>query len=105
MRDSRVLNRLVELVAQKTGVMSVEIRGKCGQPRAVKARSICFHWLRREGWSLTQIGRAFDKDHTTVMHSLKHHPVSDSELLGLSLELFTQQMPQTGIDYGVAARW
>lgn len=40
-------------------------------PRAARARWYAWHMLRREGWTLTEIGRAFEMDHTTIIHGLR----------------------------------
>lgn len=60
----------LEEIAQSHGQTLASIRGK-GRFRAqVAAREECYFFLRARGWSLPQIGRFFNRDHTAVMYVL-----------------------------------
>lgn len=42
--------------------------------KVAHARQAAMYWVHRvTGWSMTQVGRRFDRDHTTVLHAIRAH--------------------------------
>lgn len=62
---------LVDIAAAGMGVKASEIMGHCRNRELVEARKWVARDLRASGYSLEQIGRALNRDHTTIMHYLK----------------------------------
>lgn len=48
-----------------------QLFSKVRKKRLTDARSICCWYMRELGMKLVDIGRVFDRDHSTVIHSLK----------------------------------
>lgn len=67
------VNRIVTSVAERTGVSPYRIASKSRSRDVIAARGWVFFLLSEDGFSLTQIGRMFHKDHTTILHSLRKH--------------------------------
>lgn len=63
---------LVEIVAGYYGVTSGEVLGRGRSQSVADARSVAM-WLTRETYKMSypEIGRAFGRDHTTVMHACR----------------------------------
>lgn len=61
----------LELIAEKYSVPLSALRGK-GKLRVLReARAECYRFLRdQRGWSLPKVGKYFNRDHSTIMHSL-----------------------------------
>lgn len=61
-------------VALRTGHLFSEVTGRCREQDLVDARHRAF-WGMRAGtdWSLSDIGRFFGRDHTTVLHGVRKH--------------------------------
>ena len=57
-------NRLKDLI-QKHG-----LKGNNRRREIVYKRCVVMSFMRKKGYSLNQIGRFFDKDHSTVIHSI-----------------------------------
>ena len=55
------------------GVSIDDILSHKRHDRIVRARNTAFALARAGGWSLQEIGEAFNRHHTTVMHGLKKH--------------------------------
>lgn len=68
--STNIAHSLVVAAAKLTGVKQSRIYGTCRTTRVVSIRWAIFIVLRRLGWSLTEIGDAFGKDHATVLHGL-----------------------------------
>jgi hypothetical protein len=73
-------NRLIGIVSSVTGV---DIMRNTRIREFVEGRSIFYHIYRNmEGWTLSDIGALFDKDHATVLHGIK------------TIEIFMEQEPR-----------
>lgn len=68
----RTLDEVLRDTAQLHGVDVAEMRGPSRVAHLVRARTTAYRILRAEPlrWSLPAIGRAFDRDHTTIMAAL-----------------------------------
>jgi len=53
-----------------TGVTPAQIFGRSRRKTIVAARHEVWARLHRLGWSLSALGRAFDRDHTTILAAL-----------------------------------
>lgn len=60
-------------VATRHDVTTDDITGPCRSPRYVRARQEAFYLLREAGYSMLQIGRFCNRDHSTVMHGANKH--------------------------------
>lgn len=69
MTTARVLLYVTE-AAQRHGVTADAVLGRDRKRRVAHARFEVMRRLRADGWSLTQIGRALGRHHTTVLHGL-----------------------------------
>ena len=62
------------LVAKAAEVLSIEVSdvlsapGRHGAPHHAEARAACYQVLREANWQLSEIARAFNRDHSTVHH-------------------------------------
>lgn len=63
----KLFARLNEL----TGVSETEIVSNFREREVVVARFALMLFLRKRGWSMPQIGKFMNRDHTTVMSGLK----------------------------------
>lgn len=63
---------IVRDVLRGTDTTAAELRGVTRRKAVVKLRQFAMWRMSRElGWSLTQIGRYFNRDHTTALHSIR----------------------------------
>lgn len=58
-------------VAARHGVNWREIMGRSRMAYVARARRHCWLEFYRRGYSSCQIGRIFDRDHSTVLYGLK----------------------------------
>lgn len=62
-RTQRMLNSF----AKKGGITRAQLLSDCRDKKIVAVRQKAMHFLwKQKGWTLTEIGRLFDRDHTTV---------------------------------------
>ena len=66
-----IIDNITERCAVLTGIPSAEIKGTSRRPAVAHARFAVFVACRAAGKSLPQIGHAFRKDHTTIMHGVR----------------------------------
>ena len=59
------------IAAANHGVTIAQVMGSGRQRPLVSARRELWKRLHRDGYSVTQIGRETNRDHTTVLHGLK----------------------------------
>jgi len=64
------LNDIAE-IAEEHGYTIHDILGPSRLMHLVSVRRKCMVMLREKGYSTTEIGRIMNRDHTTVVHSLK----------------------------------
>lgn len=62
---------VVAQVIEATGITEAAIRGRGRMRRTVRARHAVWIALRALGWSLSEIGREFSVDHTTVLEAVR----------------------------------
>ena len=65
------VSTLVTAASLATGVAESRIYSSSRTPLVCSIRWALFVILRRRGWSLTDIGNAFFRDHTTVLFGLR----------------------------------
>lgn len=59
---------IVEAVCAETGVPDYEILGESRIREFVRARQYAMWKCREQGYSFPEIGRVFNRDHTTIIH-------------------------------------
>ncbi len=62
----------VNIASVHYGVRPYDVTTETQRRRATAARSLAYAVLRQAGYSLTAIGIAFDRHHTTVMAGMRH---------------------------------
>lgn len=65
--------KILHDVATRHDMTPNDIIGKCRSPHFVEARQEAFYLLRLAGYSMLQIGRFCNRDHTTVLHGANKH--------------------------------
>lgn len=76
---------LADIEAATAAYTAVDLRTPNRFPSLVRARKLAYQAARYEGFSLSEIGRHFHKDHSTIHHACGV-PVDDDDLLAV-LEL------------------
>lgn len=64
-RQTPEVDGVFDTVTTETGISRVEILGQSRAPKVVRARHMVMKMLRALGYSLPEIGRAVNKNHTT----------------------------------------
>lgn len=59
---------LVMFVAERYGVSAADVMSRSRVAPVADARGLVMAHLRRQEWSLVEIGLCFDRDHSTVHH-------------------------------------
>lgn len=93
--DNDLIDRIFETVSRRYGVPVEEIRGKRRNDNIAKARHTCIYAIRQlTERSLSDIGKLFSRDHTTVIASIKYVegqitsvPGAESEINDLLAEI------------------
>lgn len=67
------VKRVVEAISEQTGIPAARIVSMSRNKAVVAARHRAFFELQQAGFSLTQMGRMFKKDHTTILHGVRKH--------------------------------
>lgn len=65
------INEIVQQVSDFTCISVKDIMGKSRKAPIAHARFLIWFIAHREGLSLQQIARAFDRDHTTIHHGIR----------------------------------
>jgi chromosomal replication initiation ATPase DnaA len=60
----------LEQIAKRYGLSLNDLKSRSRTAQRVAARAECFAHLQSKGFSLSQIGGAFNRDHTTVLWAL-----------------------------------
>ena len=89
------IDRILEKVAKKYGVSTEDIRGSKRTKEIAWARHISIYLIRKlTDMSLPQIGKIFNRDHTTVINSLKtiekelgSNSITDIDIADLTKEI------------------
>jgi chromosomal replication initiator protein len=76
--DGMQLSKIVtRAVAQKHGISTIEIKSARQSKKIVTARNEAIYRIFcKTTFSLPLIGRLFNRDHTTIIHSLRRHKAS-----------------------------
>ncbi len=70
-RQLGIVRQIAAQVSEATDVPYKAIMGVRRDARTVQARQLVMYIARRQGLSLTRIGMAMNRDHTTVMHGIR----------------------------------
>lgn len=71
--EGETIDRIFEIVSEKYGVSIEDIRGKKRNDNIAKARHVCIYMIRNiTELSLSDIGKLFSRDHSTVISSIKY---------------------------------
>lgn len=65
------LSRIAGEVSEVSGVSIDEMKGRSRNKHTVSARQLCYWQGRKAGLSLPEIGRFFNRDHTTVLSGIR----------------------------------
>lgn len=71
---------IAEAVAMLSGLTVDDIMGRRLDQHAAEARQLVMHVASRRGFSKSAIGRAMDRDHTTVAHGVRAEAARRGEL-------------------------
>lgn len=85
-----ILASLTERAARLSGVDAADLRGRSREKPVASTRAAIFRAARASGKSLSEIGRYFCRDHTTVMYGVrrsKQLETSDPDHAELVVEL------------------
>jgi chromosomal replication initiation ATPase DnaA len=69
--ESKEIAELIERVAAATGLGARDLMSGCRDTRHTRARFAAWLILRRQGMTYQRIGRAFGRDHRTIMHGVE----------------------------------
>lgn len=72
-KDGETMADIIRAVAARHGVSVDAMRGDDTSRRVATARHEAMAMARAGGRSLEQIGRAFHRHHTSVMHGIRQH--------------------------------
>lgn len=70
-RQKRLMARIVHECAAESGVPAQDIMGRSQKAKVAHARHVAMFLIHRKGHSLSEIGRFFGRDHTTVMAAVR----------------------------------
>lgn len=84
---ARYVAKIRGVVADLYGIEPSDIAGPRRHARLVIPRSIAMQLAREHGLSLPQIGRAFNRDHTTVLHACRKIAKLEAEDLQVAMSL------------------
>jgi len=62
--------RIKKMVSIKTGISISDLVSRSRKQEIVRARNIAMKECRKEGMTLSEIGKSFNRNHSTVFHSL-----------------------------------
>ena len=68
---NKLIADVIARVATEHGYSPADILGRDRHAHVVKARHSAMLEARRLGFSYPELGRAFKRDHTTVMHAIE----------------------------------
>jgi chromosomal replication initiation ATPase DnaA len=63
--------KIEKKVQEKTGIAPHVIRGKHRDREYIIARHMVWRWLNRNGFTFAEIGRFYNRDHTTIFHACR----------------------------------
>lgn len=65
------INEIVQQVSEFTCISVKDIMGKSRKAPVAQARFLVWFVARQQGMTLHQIARAFERDHTTILHGIQ----------------------------------
>jgi chromosomal replication initiator protein len=65
--------RIKEVICKEMNVLPEEIEQGSRRHRITFARMILVYYMRKEFWSLNEIGKKMQKDHTTILYYLNRY--------------------------------
>ena len=71
LKSQPAFDEVISEIAKLHGVKKTEILGGGRAGRVVEARDHVVWYLNDHGWGPSDIGRALNRDHSTIIHSLK----------------------------------
>lgn len=69
--DTRRIGEIVEQVSKISGVHVRDILGNSRRASIVKVRHVAQWKARNEGYTLEQIGKTFNRDHTSILYGIR----------------------------------
>ena len=72
-KQTVTMRDVLHAVASRHEMRPAELMGASRHKMVVRARQEAFAEMRRRGRSLAEIGRFFERDHTTVLYGLRKH--------------------------------
>lgn len=72
--------RIAATVASMSGLKVADIKGSCRRAELVLARDVVCYVAHREGISLSAIGRALNRDHSTIATAVRREAARRSRL-------------------------
>jgi hypothetical protein len=76
---------IINTVADFYGVNPTDILGKSRRPEIVRARFVSMAFMHKDKMVQTQIGRYFNRDHSSVHHAMKQ--LNESAMPGVQKEI------------------
>jgi chromosomal replication initiation ATPase DnaA len=61
----------IELYSKKAGLSAGDLKSKARITEIVIPRQVYWYYMKKHGFSYSEIGRMFKKNHATVMHGVK----------------------------------
>ena len=71
MKKPATLQNIIKAVEDISGVSEDEIKGNDRHGDIIPARHICYYFARKSGYTLKDIGKYFNRDHSTVIKGIK----------------------------------
>lgn len=65
------IHDIVAEVSVSTGIPPSQIMGRSRLAPVADARALCMFIARRQGFSLSRIGKSMNRDHTTVLAAIR----------------------------------
>lgn len=69
--DEATASRILRAVSEVSGIDVLELVGRSRRTGVVAARNLAIHAMREAGFTLKMIGDVVNRDHSTVIHSLR----------------------------------
>lgn len=76
---TRAIHRIAGDAAKRAGMTLARLIGPDRSAAAVRVRDVAISAARREGYSMPQIGKAMNRDHTTVLASIRRQQARRGE--------------------------
>jgi hypothetical protein len=64
------IKKITNFICRRTGYSPEELRGASQEPNLVRARWEAFVVAKKKGYSVCEIGREYNRDHSTVRYGL-----------------------------------